>query len=71
VLRGLNRRVSQPGIDRIRDESGVTYQKDSSWPLDYWGNKTVAGIQLMPITRHQVGHLNESMRLKNKMKNNL
>jgi len=63
----INRKVSRLGIERIRIEGGVTDQKDSNWLLDYWGSKTVAGILLMPVTRHQVGHLNEAVRLKNKI----
>jgi hypothetical protein len=31
------------------------------------GKKTVAGILLMPITRRQIVHLNDSMNLKEKI----
>jgi hypothetical protein len=51
-------------VGRILDEGGVTGHKDSLWLLDFWGKKTVAGILLMPITRHQILHLNDSMKLK-------
>ena len=62
----LKRKV-KPQIDRILNEGGVTNHKDSIWLLDFWGKKTVAGILLMPITRHQIMHLNDSIILKNKI----
>ena len=34
--------------------------------LDYWGSLTVAGLLLMPPTRHNFLHLNESLTLKRK-----
>jgi hypothetical protein len=32
--------------------------------LDYWGKQKVAGLLLMPATRHLMVHLNEAVRLK-------
>ena len=63
----MKRKVKRENIDRILAEGGVTEHKDSVWLLDFWGKKNIAGILLMPITRHQIGHLNDSMRLKNKI----
>lgn len=34
--------------------------------LDYWGRRNIAGLLLMPATRHNLVHLNESLRLKEK-----
>ncbi len=36
--------------------------------LDYWGGLTQAGLLLMPPTRHNFVHLNEAMRIKQKIK---
>lgn len=55
----LTRKVSLQGIDMIRQAGGVTEQKDSFWLLDYWGKKDIAGILLMPPTRHAILHLND------------
>ncbi len=33
---------------------------------NYWGNLTIAGLLLMPPTRHNFVHLNEALRLKQK-----
>ena len=62
-------------ITRIEDitaniliaDGGVTEHKDSIWLLDFWGRKTVAGILLMPITRHQIAHINDCAKLKSKI----
>lgn len=43
---------------------GVTPQPDSVWLLDYWGGKDVAGLLLMPPTRHLMLHLNDCCRWK-------
>ena len=55
----LKRKVSPQGIYKIRKTGGVTEQCDSSWLLDYWRKKDVAGILLMPPTRHAILHQND------------
>ncbi len=60
------RKVAQAGLDRIRQQGGVTAHPDSAWLLDFWGRKTVGGLFLMPVTRHQIVHLNDCARLKEK-----
>ena len=63
----MKRKVDKASIERILAEGGVTTHEDSIWLLDFWGRKNIAGILLMPITRHQIMHLNDSMKLKNKL----
>ena len=60
------RKFSKRQVDRILEEGGVTAHPESVWLLDFWGKKNVAGILLMPITRHQMGHLNDCVKLKEK-----
>lgn len=60
----MKRRVSPEGVSRILEEGGVTRQKDSVWLLDFWRKKDVAGILLMPLTRHQTLHLNDCFKWK-------
>ena len=55
----MRRKVSPEGTLRVLHEGGVTEQADSVWLLDFWGKKDVAGILLMPLTRHQTLHLND------------
>lgn len=35
--------------------------------IDYWSSKTIAGLLLMPPTRHCILHLNEAERIKKKL----
>jgi hypothetical protein len=60
----LLRTISKAGLDKILAEGGVTTQQDSIWLLDFWGNKDVAGILLMPPTRHVMLHLNDCCKWK-------
>jgi len=58
----LKRKFPPESLARIKQEGGVTEHKDSVWLLDFWGRKTVAGILLMPVTRHQIVHLSSCVR---------
>ena len=60
----IKRKFGPNSIARILSEGGVTEDKKSIWLLDFWGKKNVAGILLMPVTRHQIVHLNECVRIK-------
>jgi hypothetical protein len=62
----LKRKVTADGLKRILDEGGVIEHPESIWLLDFWSKKDVAGIINMPVTRHQVVHLNDSLKLKKK-----
>ncbi len=59
----MKRKFTQLQIDRCLSEGCVTQQEDSIWLKDFWGKKTVAGIFLMPVTRHQIVHLNDCQKL--------
>lgn len=60
----MKRKVSPADLERILNSGGVTEQKDSFWLLDFWGKKDVAGILLMPPTRHVMLHLNDCCKWK-------
>lgn len=55
----MKRKILPAATTRILQEGGVTGQADSVWLLDFWEKKDVAGIILMPLTRHQTLHLND------------
>lgn len=55
----MKRKITPESTTRILAEGGVTTHADSIWLLDFWGKKDVAGILLMPLTRHQTLHLND------------
>lgn len=46
----MKRKVSPIDLERILVTGGVTKHGDSIWLLDFWGNKDIAGILLMPPT---------------------
>ena len=62
----LKRKMTSQQLKRIMDEGGVLDVEGSKWLIDFWGRKTVSGILLMPITRHQIVHLNDSLKIKSK-----
>jgi len=47
-------------------KEGAVLSSDQ-WLIDYWGSLTVAGLLLMPPTRHNLVHLNEAMKIKQKI----
>jgi hypothetical protein len=62
----LKRRFTKPTIDRIIDEKAVADVPSANWLIDFWGRKNVAGILLMPATRHNLVHINECLSAKNR-----
>lgn len=62
----MRRKVPSAGLERIREQGGVTANPASAWLLDFWGRKNVGGLFLMPVTRHQIVHLNDCAKLKEK-----
>ena len=62
------RDVNQADLMKIKVEGGVTSQKDSEWLLEFWGSKDVAGLLLMPPTRHVMLHLNDCCKWKERIR---
>lgn len=60
----MKRKIAPADLTRILENGGVTKQKDSIWLLDFWAKKDVAGILLMPPTRHAMLHLNDCCKWK-------
>lgn len=46
----------------------VSDNENAFWLVDYWCNKTYAGLLLMPFSRHQILHLDGCLRIVNKIK---
>lgn len=63
----MKRKIERKDTEKILNDGGVLNNPDSIWLLDFWGKKDVAGIILMPITRHQIVHLNDCFNLKQKI----
>lgn len=60
----MKRIVDINDLKRILDAGGLTNDKNSIWLFDFWGKKDVAGILLMPLTRHIMLHLNDCCKWK-------
>jgi len=64
LIDAIRRKVSPQGLDKILLEGGVTKQEESIWLLNFWGKKDIAGILLMPPTRHVMLHMNDCCKWK-------
>jgi hydroxypyruvate isomerase len=64
----MKRKFEPYRLQRVIDEGAVFDVEASNWLIDFWGRKNVSGIILMPVTRHHVVHINESLSAKKKSK---
>jgi hypothetical protein len=62
----IKRKVKGEQLEKIKQNGGVTDDPKSIWLLDFWGKKNILGIIMMPITRHQIVHLNDCFKIKQK-----
>lgn len=62
----FQRKVDPARIERVLREGAVS--PEALEITKYWGKKTLAGLLLMPPTRHCILHLNEGMRVKAKIR---
>jgi hypothetical protein len=60
----LQQKVDPARLQRVMTEVAVV--DAASGVVDYWGKRTIAGLLLMPPTRHCFLHLNEALRVKPK-----
>jgi hypothetical protein len=67
----MKRKVEKKQLDKIMKTGGLLEDEKSKWLLDFWGNKNVLGLIMMPITRHQTMHLNDCVSIKEKGISNL
>lgn len=61
----LKQKVDPTRLQRVREEGAVV--ETASDLLEYWGRRNIAGLLLMPATRHNFVHLNEAFRLKQRL----
>jgi hypothetical protein len=62
----LKRKVDPARIENVLGEGAVT--PEAMEIVEYWGKKSVAGLLLMPPTRHCILHLNEGMRIRERVR---
>jgi hypothetical protein len=63
----LKVKIEKSRLQQVLDEGGVLNVDGAKWLIDFWGRKNVAGILLMPATRHNLVHINQSKRIKEKL----
>lgn len=61
----FTREVEPAHLQRIKDEDAVI--EAGYGVIDYWGRRDVAGLLLMPPTRHTISHWNEARQLIQKL----
>jgi hypothetical protein len=61
----LPKKVDSTRLQRVLDEGAVTIEAIEI--VNYWRKRTIAGLLLMPPTRHNFLHLNEALRIKQKL----
>jgi hypothetical protein len=60
----LKQKVDSSRLQQVMDEGAVV--EAACGLIDYWSKRNIAGLLLMPATRHNLVHLNECLRLKYK-----
>lgn len=61
----LNRKVQPERLHLVMDQGALV--EAASVIKDYWGRRTIAGLLLMPASRHLLVHLNEALEMKKKI----
>ena len=59
---GLTNKVDPARIAQVMDEGAIV--EVARGIAEYWSKRDVAGLLLMPATRHNLVHLNEALTLK-------
>ncbi len=58
----MKRKVEKSRVQQVIDEGAVVEAAHAL--TDYWSKRNVAGLLLMPATRHNLVHLNEALQQK-------
>ena len=58
----LKQKADPSRLQRVMDEGALL--PEAIGILNYWSKRTIAGLLLMPPTRHNFMHLNEALRIK-------
>lgn len=60
----VRQKVDPARLRQVSEQGAVVPEAQEI--INYWGGRTIAGLLLMPPTRHNFLHLNEALRLKQK-----
>jgi hypothetical protein len=61
----LKQKANPLRLQKVMDEGALL--PEAIGILNYWSKRTIAGLLLMPPTRHNFLHLNEALRIKQRM----
>lgn len=61
----IRRKVEASRLRQVKEEGAVL--EEARWLIRYWRGLTTGGLLLMPPTRHNFVHLNEALRVKQKV----
>jgi hypothetical protein len=61
----FDQKVNPIRLQKVLTEGAVI--PEAMEVVNYWGSRTIAGLLLMPATRHNLLHLNEALRVKQKL----
>ena len=64
TIENTKEKVNPIHIEHLRQTGSVAVEAEGL--LEYWGGLTIAGLLLMPPTRHTFIHLNEALKIKQK-----
>ena len=61
----VKQKVDAGRLQRLRESGAVL--ESASGIIDYWSKRDIAGLFLMPATRHNLVHLNEGLQIKKRL----
>jgi hypothetical protein len=61
----LKLKVEPSRLQQVKNEGAVA--EAANGIIDYWGKRNIAGLLLMPATRHHLIHLNEALKVKRRL----
>jgi len=61
----FKKKVGPARIQQVMNEKAVA--KEAVEIINYWSTRTIAGLLLMPATRHNMLHLNEALRIRKRL----
>jgi len=64
IFNDIKRKAEKEQLEKIKKNGGVINDPKSTCLLDFWSRKNVLGLIMMPITRHQIVHLNDCFKIK-------
>ena len=70
TFRDMKRKFDEEDKGRLRSLKVVSTEEQACWLIDYWCGKDVRGLVQMPFSRHWIMHVEASLRIENKIRNN-